>query len=111
MPSIGQLDRRVAFQALTETKNDFNEPVQGWTTSFTVWGSVMPLKQVEQFSAGGLRPERMSVFRVRYKSSIVETMRISFDSKYYRIVGIAEIGRREYMHVTAEAVDSGAWSS
>jgi len=111
MTSIGLLDRRVAFQTLTETKNDFNEPVQGWSTSFTAWASVMPLKQVEQFSAGGLRPERMSVFRIRYRTGVVETMRLSFDSKYYRIVGIAEIRRREFLDVTAEAVDSGAWAS
>lgn len=110
MTSIGLLDRRVAFQTLSETKNDYNEPVQSWSTTFTCWASVMPLKNIEQFSAGGLRPEKMSVFRIRYRPSVVETMRLSYDSKYYRIVGIAEIRRREFLDVTAEAVEAGGWA-
>lgn len=77
----------------------------GWTTFKTLWCRVVPMTATERFKAAEVHASKVSKFWVRWMSGIETTMRIYFDGKYYRITGISEVGRRDYLEIVAEALD------
>lgn len=96
---IGKLDRRVLIERPVETQNEFGEPVKTWVTVATVWAEVTPLSGRELFAAQQIVPEASLRIRIRYRSDIDETMRITHDGKVYGVQHIAEIGRRDGLEI------------
>lgn len=89
--NVGNLNKRITIQKLTNTVNEngFNEEV--WATHKTVWSSVNNLFGREFFEAKAVQAEKTIKFVIRYMSDIDETMRISFQGKQYNITFINNI--------------------
>ena len=100
----GNLDRRITIEKNTPVQDsDSGELVAGWATLATMWAQVRPLRGSERFEAQRENAERVSVFRIRHRTDIDETMRIVYGGDEYDIESIAELGRSEGLEITATA--------
>lgn len=103
----GRLDRRVSLlRASTLSTNDFNEAVTTWRVLASVAANVVPVSDGERIRAGETLSSMMSRFTIRYSSTVADLDprdRISYDGRQYDIRGVKEVGRREFLEITAAA--------
>lgn len=101
----GLLDTRAEFYELTTVKNDYNESVESYSLSFKTWAEIIPvrgdiiLSSDEKFWSG------VMIIKVRYRESIVESMRVKVEENTYRITYIEELGRDEGMKITLSKIN------
>lgn len=107
---IGRMDERITFQQEIIGANVSNEDVQtGWQdigSMPTVWANVEPIAGSrpgnEEYRADKLTAFETLVFEIRYRSDLTTELRISYNGKYYDIVAITEVGRKNRLRITAE---------
>lgn len=102
----GRLDRRITLKRATSTANAFNEAVETWSSLATVWASVVPISDSERMRAGETLAAKKSRFTIRWSSTVADVDprdRLTFDGRDYDINGVKEVGRREYLEITATA--------
>jgi len=97
------MDRRITIQSVTRTQNSFGEMIETWATWATVWAEVKRKAGRENTDSDAVRAESDVEFMIRYKSGLLPTMRIVFESNNYDISSIAEIGRRDGYRISANA--------
>lgn len=78
----GKLDKRIEFQALTETPDGHGGFVKSWTTHFKKWASVMPASWDESFRNDQDFATLRGFITVRFDA---QTKRL--DSKYRAVYG------------------------
>lgn len=98
----GQLDRPIVIESSSASQDAMGQDVLTWSTYHSCFARWQPMMGNERFRAGGTHAVEVGKFTIRYKEGILPTMRVSFNSKYYRIVGIAEIPRRKGTEVSVE---------
>jgi SPP1 family predicted phage head-tail adaptor len=106
----GRLDRRVTLERFTETRDQFNEPVKGWTPLATVWASYEPLSDGERFRASETAAGASARFVIRWSqdvSSLNPKDRLVFEGVVHELVRVKEIGRREGLELTTAARADG----
>jgi len=103
----GRLSRRVAIQSVAETLNAYGEPIKAWTTAYTVYAQVTPLRGDERALNQQLVSRADTKFRIRYNSDMTITTkyRLVFDGENYDITAILEIGRKEGWEILAHKVE------
>lgn len=86
----GKLRERVAIQTLTKTANTYNEPVETWATTTTVWGSLEPLLSGtrEAFASQGSQWQARVNYqcRLRYRTLSPATNRLVIDGRTFEVV-------------------------
>lgn len=89
-PGAGQLNRLIAIQSLTQTKDAEGGIVDSWSTFGTVWAKIANLSGNERRATdqGGKTAEARTEFTIRYLSGVVEKMRVSYGGKYYDIAHV-----------------------
>lgn len=105
LPCAGDLDRRITIQQRSVAR----EAVYGgetvtWTTLATVWAQLWESATDGEFIEGGTlayaRPTRL---RIRYRSDVDPTMRVSLPTgRLLQITGTAELGRRQYTELACK---------
>lgn len=103
----GRLDRKVIFYAKVKTSSTtFGGTTDTWpTATITTWGEVLygggsaMLSSEEKFYSGSI------TLRVRYRSNIVETMRVKIDYDWYSINYIERLGRKEGLRIDLEKIN------
>jgi SPP1 family predicted phage head-tail adaptor len=102
----GRLDRKADFYAKVSTRDDYNASVDTWPVlTFSTWGEIRYaggdaiLSNEEKFYSGTIS------LKVRYRSAIVETMRVQIASIWYRITYIEELGRKEGMNISLTKIN------
>lgn len=100
----GRLDREIVIESATLSANSIGEMVETWATFASVWAQVAPLSAGERFRSEARHSARVSVFTIRYLDGLLPTMRIKYENLFWRILGIAEVGRRHWLEITAEVV-------
>lgn len=100
----GKKNRKITIQRVTQvnTNGSLGEPT--YTTLASVWAEFRPLRMDERFTSDARHSVRAGNFRIYYRSDITPDMVISWDSKTWRILGIAEVGYRDELDLTAEAI-------
>jgi len=100
----GKLDSRIALQQRTVAPNAYNEPIETWTTLATVWASIeYPITGSDEETADKLNiARRRAIFTIRYLDSVDFISRILYGTEVYDIERIAEVGRKQYLKLTAE---------
>jgi SPP1 family predicted phage head-tail adaptor len=99
--------QRIKPQYKTVTRNAIGEEVVTWndlvttTTDHAIWAEVWPLKGREFFAAQQTQYAADVRFRIRYRSDVLMTDRLVYDSVNYDIVQVSEIGRREGLELFA----------
>ena len=102
--NIGSLDRRVTIRTFTEAPDASGQPVITWSDLITVAASKRDVTARERFAARQELAQQTSVFRIRHRTDVTVEMRLVYDSKTYDIQGLAELGRREGLDITARAI-------
>lgn len=107
--NIGKLDRKVALQIKTGTKDAYGQPDENWVTQSTVWCEKIDVVRAATLldsTAGQETTKFVSRFIIRYRTDIDGTWRLLFEGRVYEISQIAEIGRREGLEIAAIGMDS-----
>lgn len=99
---IGNLDRRIAIQNYTVTKDGYGADIKTYAALITCWAKVRVDSGAEGIQAEQEIQTRTVTFTVRYYSAITEDSRIVYDGKNYDIISLAEVGRRNYLDITAK---------
>ena len=99
---IGKLDRRIVIEQQVTAKDDWNYDYTTWTTYATVWANKMDKGVTEREEVDRQTALTRTQWTMRYRSTVNSTMRILYNSQYYYIVGVEEIGRREGLRVFTE---------
>ena len=99
---IGQSDRRITVERYTTSTNDYGERVQTWATLLTVWAELMKTGEgmTERITTDQDMPVQRLRFKIRSSSDsrgIKADDRVLYNSKYYNIQGIEEIGRHDQL--------------
>jgi SPP1 family predicted phage head-tail adaptor len=100
----GKLDRKIVIQSLSVTQNASGEAVESYSIFATIWANVQQTAGREQFRAERENAQVDTIFKIRYVANLLPTMRISYDSKYYDISEIKELGRQEGLQIFAQAL-------
>lgn len=103
---VGRMDRLIEIQYPSRQKNTFGDDVVTWKSLARVWASANPMEARERFASQELRAAKVYTFLVWYLSTVTPDMRILFNGESYRITGLAEIGRRERLQITAEFLEA-----
>lgn len=101
----GDLDRRIVVESFQETRDDWNYPVRTWVTFHTCWAQKRDDLETEPTELDQEVGVTRTLWKVRYRAGIDTAMRIAYNSRYYYITGIKELGRQEGMHITTELRD------
>lgn len=99
----GRMDRRITIERRADVQDAAGEPVPGWDLVAERWAQKRDVRGRERFAAEQEIGEETAVFVIRWLAGIDSSMRIRHDGKVYGIVGLAEIGRREGLEITATA--------
>lgn len=102
---VGALDRQIVIQQNTQSIGANGERTDSWSTFVTVWAGIEYGTGGEGYKANQLTASNDVSFVVRYYPGITERMRISYDSAYWDIVHIAEVGRQRFLVLKAQKID------
>lgn len=101
-----ELDRQIVIQVRTETEDgDTGGKVATWGTHATVWARVRESATAAGLSSGGpmetyARPHEILI---RWRDDFDKaTMRIRYGSRILRVIGSAEMGRRDAIKLTCQ---------
>ena len=108
--AAGSMDRRITLERFATTRDEYNSPVEIWTTLATVWAAYEPIRDGEKFRAGETAAGLSARFVIRWSSTVSALNpkdRLTFDGKTYAILNVKEIGRREGLELTTAARADG----
>ena len=97
------MDRFITIEQFTAVQDSYGQETLTWTEFASVWAEKADIKARERFSAQQDIAEETTRFRLRYLEGVTPKMRIVHDGKTYDIEGIAELGRRAGLEITATA--------
>jgi len=102
----GRMDRRIAIKRATSSVNSFNEASDTWATLATVWANAAPVSDGERMRAGETLAQMQVRFVIRWSATTATVDpkdRLTFDGREFDINGVKQIGRRDYLEITATA--------
>ena len=106
VPRLGDRDRQIVIQRdQGATQSATGQPVTNWQTLYTLWAAVQPVYGMEAYRSQRVTASQVRVFTTEYVAGITAKDRISYESKYWNITNIAELGRQEGLEITAEVVE------
>ncbi len=109
MPGAGELDRRIKIERSTQTVDEFNSPVEVWSTFITVWARRADSSDVvktEVLGAEQVGSFLFSHFVIRSSAqakTVTPTDRINYDGHIWNIKGTKETseGRNRFIEISA----------
>ncbi len=101
----GRMDRYITIEEPTTILDTFGGDHTTWSEFAKCWAQRADVKARERFNADQIMAEEVATFRIRWREGIKPTFRILSENKIYLIVGLAELGRRAGLEITAIAQD------
>jgi SPP1 family predicted phage head-tail adaptor len=95
--NIGRLDRKIVIESQTFSTNSIGEYTASWSTYHTTFANVQRGLGNEKVEADQVTSTSKVKFKIRFFDGIDESMRILYNSKYYDILDIQELGREGLM--------------
>jgi len=105
----GVMDRRASFYAKVSTRDAYNASVDSWPlVTLETWAQVKPvggnlvMSNEEKFYTSPV------TITTRYRSDIVETMRVklsNYPNNIFRITMIDEVGRKVGLSINLEKIN------
>jgi len=106
MIRAGDLNQRIIIQQATIARDTYGAEIQTWVTYAAVWASKQHKSSREFYSAQKTNAEITELFIIRYRNNITTKMRISYNGRYYDILGADDPdGGREEIWLIAKAVE------
>lgn len=101
--NIGKLDRRIALQVVTTTRDAWNHPTESWATVATVWATKTPRQATEPTEASQVVALEVVHWYIRYRDDVAAgTHRVKWGAVVYDITGVQELGRRDGLRLITE---------
>ena len=101
---IGRMERYITIQQPTYavSANSNDKPISGWTTYKSLWSAWKHMQAQEVFETGQMVAKDTYEFKFRHYDApdVKADMRILYDSQYYYLVGLKELGRKEAWQAT-----------
>ena len=91
----GRLRHRLVFENESLSTDGQGGATRTWATRATVSGSIKPLRADERFYNEQLNHNGTHEVVIRYRTDIEASDRISYDSRYFQIVGIMNPNERD----------------
>lgn len=107
--NIGHMDRRIALQTSTVSVNSYGERTDSWATYATVWAAIIYKGGSEKVSGDQVSSTNKVEFRIRYGSNVsscTASDRVLYNSQYYQVLAVEEIGRSEGLTLICELRDA-----
>ena len=108
--NIGKFDRRITIEQKSVAQDaTFCTEIITWNTLATVWANVQDVlpSRSEAVQQGLSAARNQTRIRIRYRSDVDSSMRITHNGTVYQIVGgPAEIGRQQYTEFVVERYSS-----
>lgn len=103
----GELRHQITFQEKTSTRQSFGDFADTWDDYVTVWAAIEWKSGRRYLEAAQLNAEIEGIVRIRYRSDIEPTMRITFGNRIIEIISIANTyeRNRELVISCKEALD------
>lgn len=104
--TAGKRDRRITLERYGETRDEWNNPIIGWTLLSRVWGSKDDVSDTERLRAADLGSTLTTRFVIRWSKKVADLNtkdKLTCEGLEYNIIGVKELGRREYLEVTGAA--------
>lgn len=103
----GELDRRITIQSYTTTTDAFGQKTKSFGTLANVWAKVVEKVGDEGENGDMISATKRVDFFIRYRSDINEQMRITYNSKTYKIHAIQSADARQaYQMIRCEYTDA-----
>lgn len=109
---IGKLDRIVTIQQVSRAANSYSDRR---TETWSNYATGVPASRDypgrtsgadEVFEVRQKVGKQVNVWVIRYDSGVTKDMRLLYNSEYYYIIRLKEMGRSRYMEVTTELRDN-----
>jgi len=104
--TAGKLDRRISFERFTVTDDGY-QSVETWAAhGGAVYASKTDVSDGERMRAGEVSASLTSRFVVRsseFTRGLTPKNRIKYNGETFEIFGIKEMGRNDYLELTAGA--------
>lgn len=104
MPAAGRLDRLVTIQVATMAQDETGQPVETWADWKQVWMGKKDIRAFERFRSNQELAEETTVWTSHWIEGLTPEHRLVVEGKTFDILGIAELGRRSGLEITATAV-------
>jgi SPP1 family predicted phage head-tail adaptor len=102
----GALDRRIQFRRARMVDDGFTTAEQWEDLGGTIWAKKMDVSDGERWRAQSVAANITARFTVRYSTltaAITAKDRLVCEDRDYDISGVKEIGRRQWLEITASA--------
>ena len=102
----GELDRRITVRRAVRTYNEFNEPIDSWSTYATVWAKRLDASANESYRAQEVGAEITRRFQVRWSTitaAVDPRDRIVFDGIEHNITAVRDLGRNQWREIDCVA--------
>ena len=101
------LDRQVIIQQRTVTRDPtLGSELVAWSTLATVWAQVIPSATAtasdEAMRQGVQTYARPTKVRMRHRTDVDTTMRLSHNGHLLQILGLAELGRKQGLELACK---------
>jgi head-tail adaptor len=105
MPAAGQLDELFDVERATTTQDETGAPVETWAVWKTIWLGRRDVQAAERFRAYLEIATETTVLVGHYLAGLQHDDRLvrRQDGQIFDIVGLAEVGRRQGLEITAAA--------
>lgn len=96
----GKLDRRITVQVRSVTRDATGGEVETWTNAYDIWAERETTGATERFAASQRIADVDTLFRIRWNDDVErlvtpQSHRITYRGRWYEVLGVVEIGRRE----------------
>jgi SPP1 family predicted phage head-tail adaptor len=85
----GRLRHQVTLETQSTILDTFGEESNAWTATATVWASIEPISGRERLLASGTQADITHRIRMRYRSGVAPRMRVTFGTRHFDIVSVA----------------------
>ena len=103
---IGRLNRKFTFQRKAVSVNASGNETETYSDLFTAWCSIQPMRGRESTEGNEVVASNFWIIKARYDSRLKPKDRAYWDSNYYDIVTVAELGFHEGLEIMAKYKDN-----
>lgn len=98
----GEFDRTIEIHKRSVTRDTDGGELVSWKKKGKYWAKLKWLRSTERYASAQIRESKSVTFTIRFVDDVTPDDRILYNSEYYRITGLAEMGRKKYIEISAE---------
>jgi SPP1 family predicted phage head-tail adaptor len=95
MVRAGNLRRRLTLQSRAIDRDDRGGAIESWSTTATVWGSVIPSSGREAWQAEQSQAQVTHQVTIRYRAGVTPRMRLLDGSRVLHIASAVDVDSRK----------------